>query len=88
MLETVIELRRKFFGFRETRSLGAYCATCKIGVPMENNQSAAHQPTSTSALSRSSAKGLLSAWWNAIVSQSSCSHAGVIHYRDFRSPAK
>src|SRR5271166_746098 len=34
MLETVIELRRGVLGFRETRSRGAYCATCKIGVPV------------------------------------------------------
>jgi hypothetical protein len=35
MLETVIKLRRRFIGFRETRSLGAYWAICKIGVPIE-----------------------------------------------------
>jgi hypothetical protein len=36
MPETVIRLRRSFIGFRETRSRGAYCPTCKIGVPMES----------------------------------------------------
>ena len=32
MPETVIKLRRSLFGFRETRSQGAYCATCRTGV--------------------------------------------------------
>jgi len=36
MLETVITLRRGVLGVRETRSQGAYCATCKLSVPMEN----------------------------------------------------
>jgi hypothetical protein len=33
MLEAMIKLWRSFLGFRETRSRGAYRATCKIGVP-------------------------------------------------------
>jgi hypothetical protein len=37
MLETVIELRRGVLGLRKTRSPGAYCATCKLGVRMENH---------------------------------------------------
>jgi hypothetical protein len=36
MTETVIKLRRSVFGFRETRSLGAYCPMCQIGVPAES----------------------------------------------------
>ena len=36
MLETIIKLRRGLLGFRETRSPGAYCATCKLSVPLEN----------------------------------------------------
>src|SRR5271166_2976149 len=44
MPETVIELRRGVLGFRETRYRGAYCATCKIGVPVESYLSVAHQP--------------------------------------------
>jgi hypothetical protein len=37
MLETVIKLRRGILGFRETRSQGGYCATCKLSVPIENH---------------------------------------------------
>lgn len=37
MLEIVIKLRRGALGLRETRSQGAYCATCKLSVPMENS---------------------------------------------------
>jgi hypothetical protein len=37
MLETVIKLRCGILGFRETRSQGAYCATCKLSVPIENH---------------------------------------------------
>jgi len=44
MPETVIELRRGVLGFRETRYPGAYCATCKIGVPVESHRSVTHQP--------------------------------------------
>jgi hypothetical protein len=36
MLETVIKLRRGVLGFREARSHGGYCATCKLSVPIEN----------------------------------------------------
>jgi hypothetical protein len=35
-LETVIKLRRGLFGFRETRSQGAYCATCKLSGSIDN----------------------------------------------------
>jgi hypothetical protein len=37
MTETVIKLRRSILGFRETRWQGAYCATCKLSVPMETH---------------------------------------------------
>jgi ssDNA-binding Zn-finger/Zn-ribbon topoisomerase 1 len=35
MSETLIKLRRGVFGFRETRSQGGYCPTCRLSVPME-----------------------------------------------------
>jgi hypothetical protein len=62
MMETVIKLRRRLFGFRETRSQGAYCATCKIGVPVENHQSVSRRPTAVSAPSRRNARELLPMW--------------------------
>jgi hypothetical protein len=37
MPETVIKLRRSLIGFRETRSAGAYCVTCRIGVSVESH---------------------------------------------------
>jgi hypothetical protein len=36
MAETMITLRRGVLGFRETRSRGAYCATCKLSAPTEH----------------------------------------------------
>jgi hypothetical protein len=36
MMETVIKLRRGILGFRETRSQGGYCVTCRLSVPMED----------------------------------------------------
>lgn len=49
MAETIIKLRRTFVGFREIRSQGAYCVSCKITVPVENQplanrQSVEHRP--------------------------------------------
>jgi hypothetical protein len=38
--ETVIKLRRSLFGFRETRLQGAYCAACKLSVPLEDQPTA------------------------------------------------
>jgi ssDNA-binding Zn-finger/Zn-ribbon topoisomerase 1 len=37
MSETLIKLRRGVFGFRETRSQGGYCPTCRLSVPMESH---------------------------------------------------
>jgi hypothetical protein len=62
MLETVIKLRRSFIGFRETRSQGAYCATCKIGAPIENHQPATHRAIAAATHPRKRAGGLLPAW--------------------------
>jgi len=45
MPETVIKLRRSFLGFRETRFQGAYCMTCKIGMPvMDQPQQSIRSP--------------------------------------------
>jgi hypothetical protein len=65
MLETVIKLRRRLVGFRETRSQGAYCATCKIGVPVANDQSATFQPTALITRPRRSARELWPTWRHA-----------------------
>jgi hypothetical protein len=52
MLETVIKLRRSFIGFREARSAGAYCVTCRIGVPVESHPSAKRREYVTAPLAR------------------------------------
>jgi hypothetical protein len=52
MLETVIKLRHSFIGFRETRSAGAYCGTCKIGVAVESCPSARRRNDVTAPLVR------------------------------------
>jgi hypothetical protein len=88
MLETVIKLRRTFVGFRETRSRGAYCATCKIGVPMEDHQSVIHQPTSFIARSRKSLRRFLPTWRHARVSRSGCCDADAIPLVDPLSLAR
>jgi hypothetical protein len=59
--ETVIRLRRSLTGFRETRSQGAYCLTCRIAVPIEAARSSATGP-SIAAMPRTRANGLCSAW--------------------------
>jgi hypothetical protein len=47
--------------FRKTRSQGAYCATCKLGVPMENP--AAIRPSiATNSRSRHSLSRFLPVW--------------------------
>jgi hypothetical protein len=43
MTETVIKLRRSVLGLRETRSLGAYCPMCQVGMPIENHPAVAYQ---------------------------------------------
>jgi hypothetical protein len=61
MLETVIKLHRGILGFRETRSQGAYCATCKLSVPIENH--AAMRPRiAISGRQRRSLSGFLPMW--------------------------
>jgi hypothetical protein len=62
MLETVIKLRRRLVGFRETRSQGAYCPTCKIGVPVESRQSVTRQPTALMTCLHRSTRELWPTW--------------------------
>jgi hypothetical protein len=61
MLETVIKLRRGVFGFRETRSQGGYCATCKLSVPIDN-QVTMRAPIPISGRPRPGLSGLLPNW--------------------------
>ena len=61
MLETVIKLRRGILGFRETRSKGGYCVTCKLSVPIEN-PAAMPPPIAISSRPRSGLSGLLPMW--------------------------
>jgi hypothetical protein len=61
MAETVIMLRRGVLGFHETRSQGAYCATCKLSVPMDNPV-AARPSIASSGRPRQSLSGFLPMW--------------------------
>jgi hypothetical protein len=88
MLETVIKLRRGFVGFRETRSPGAYCATCRIGVAMEGPQSVAHPVTLSRAGLRNSIKGLVPAWRHAGVPRPGCGPVGATPLTRSLSPAR
>lgn len=61
MLETVIKLRRGLLGFSETRSQGAYCATCKLSVPIEHHV-AMRQPIAINGRRRQGLSGWLPMW--------------------------
>jgi hypothetical protein len=61
MAETMITLRRGVLGFRETRSEGAYCATCKLSVPVEN-PAAVRPPIAKGGQPRQSISGFLPMW--------------------------
>lgn len=75
MPETVIKLRRSVFvGFRETRSRGAYCATCQVGVSLETHQVSANEPVRARVRARRDARCLPA--WSA--SRPQGGHAGVI----------
>jgi hypothetical protein len=64
MLETVIKLRRGVLGFREARSQGTYCPTCRLSVPMENHPTIGRS-IAISGRPRQSLKGFLPAWLRA-----------------------
>ena len=61
MSETMIKLRRSVLGFRETRWQGAYCPTCKLSAPVEN-QSATRSPTAINGRPRKSLGEFLPLW--------------------------
>jgi hypothetical protein len=88
MLETVIKLRRGFVGLRETRSCGAYCAACKISVPMESPQSIARPVPSARIGLRNSIKGLVPAWRQAGVPRPGCGPMGATPLTRSLSPAR
>src|SRR5690349_7354732 len=77
MSETVIKLRRGWFGFRETRSQGAYCATCKIGVLIEPQR-----PALVAGRSDRSIRRLLPSRPSIGVSQSCGRHTGMLSFYD------
>jgi hypothetical protein len=68
MPETVIQLRRGLIGFRETRSAGAYCVTCQIGVAAEGGPSTSYRPASFR--SGRTSRRLWPAWWHPAVVRS------------------
>ncbi len=57
MPETVIKLRRSLFGFRETRSQGAYCWACKLVCPLKSHLFVKHRLTSVAECLRRVIKG-------------------------------
>jgi hypothetical protein len=59
MSETVIKLRRGVLGYRETRFQGAYCATCRLSVPVECPSRA---QAAISVPPRTSLRGFLPMW--------------------------
>jgi hypothetical protein len=70
MLETVIGLRRGILGFRETRSQGGYCPTCKLSVPLE--KPATMQPPIAISAGRlhPSLRRFLPMWWRVVPARS------------------
>jgi hypothetical protein len=81
MLETVIKLRRSVFGFRETRSRGAYCATCKIAVPVESHKTVLDPSMAVTARPRKRIRGLVP-WLGIGVSRPSYGHTDVMPLGD------
>jgi hypothetical protein len=61
MAETVITLRRRIFGFHETRSHAAYCASCKLSVPTQPH-AFTPSPVALSHRSRPMCSGVWSLW--------------------------
>jgi hypothetical protein len=59
MAETVIKLQQGLFGFRESRSRGAYCFTCKIGVQVASHLAAPVQPRTVVVRAYRAARRLL-----------------------------
>jgi hypothetical protein len=55
--ETIIKLRRGFGGVRATRSEGAYCANCKVGVALGGHARVAPRPASVWARLAFAARG-------------------------------
>jgi hypothetical protein len=71
MLETVIKLRRGLFGFSETRSQRAYCATCKLSGSIEN-AAGIPLPIAINDRSRPSISGFLALWLRVALGRSGC----------------
>jgi hypothetical protein len=68
MAKTIIHLRRRLIGFRETRFAGAYCATCQVGVPGEGGRSVSDRPV-LGRLARVIRRPW-PAWWHPAVARS------------------
>jgi hypothetical protein len=68
MPETVIQLRRCLIGFRETRFAGAYCVTCRIGVPVDGGRSASYR--AAAVRSGRTRRRLWPAWWEPVMVRS------------------
>jgi ribosomal protein S27AE len=88
MAETVIKLRRSLIGLRETRSSGAYCPRCKIGVPMEARQTDPRQPAVLIPGSRKGVGRLLPPWRHAGVRRSGHCPSGAMTSGDSLSLAR
>jgi hypothetical protein len=82
MSETVIKLRRSLLGFRETRSQGAYCAACRLSVPIENH-SAMQSGTPINHRPGPSLAGLLLTWLRGAPARPSRGPIGLNLYEDF-----
>jgi hypothetical protein len=67
--ETVIKLRRGLLGFRETRSQGGYCPTCRLSVPMESHATM-RPPTAIAGRPRPGISGFLPMWLRVAPSRS------------------
>jgi hypothetical protein len=78
MCETVIALRRGFFGFRETRSQGAYCVTCKIAVPIEDHPSVQNPPIGADAQACGRVGAVSPTWLRKGFARASDRHTGAL----------
>ena len=79
MSETVIKLRRSLLGLREARSQGAYCATCKLSAPIDN-QTATRSGTAINGRPRSSLSGFLPLWLRVAGARSGFGRTGAVPF--------
>jgi hypothetical protein len=69
--ETVINLKRRFIGFREGRSQRGYCMRCRIAVPCDSQQVLKAIRSAKTVRPSKRIRGILPAWVGAELARAS-----------------